>query len=122
MNLLKILMPFIAGLMGAMGLGSGTVLLLYLTFLEGVDQLSAQGINLMFFIPTAAVSLSIFLFKKQIKLKPLLPFIAFGLPFCLLGFLSSDLLGEQNCAKLFGLLLIFIGLKDLFFKNNNKNR
>ncbi len=122
MNFLNILMPFIAGVMGAMGLGSGTVLLLYLTFFEGIDQLSAQGINLMFFIPTAAVSLSIFLFKKQLKLKPLLPLVCIGLPFCLLGFFSSDLLGERNCAKLFGLLLIFIGFKDLFFKNNNKNR
>ena len=47
---------FAAGALGAMGLGGGGVLLLYLA-LTGTGQLAAQGINLTFFLPIAALSL-----------------------------------------------------------------
>ena len=40
-----------------MGLGGGTVLLIYLSLSAQVPQLTAQGINLLVFIPTAAVAL-----------------------------------------------------------------
>ncbi len=114
MIFLDYLMPFLAGVMGAMGLGSGTVLLLYLTLIKGMDQLSAQGINLLFFIPVSIVSLSVYIFKKRIKIRPLLPLIFWGLPFCFLGFITASMLGNAYSAKLFGILLIFIGIKELF--------
>ena len=47
---------FAAGALGAMGLGGGGVLLLYLA-LTGTGQLAAQGVNLTFFLPIAALSL-----------------------------------------------------------------
>ena len=45
---------FAAGALGAMGLGGGSVLILYLTLCAGLPQLQAQGINLTFFLPCAA--------------------------------------------------------------------
>ncbi len=47
----------LSGMAGSMGLGGGTVLLLYLTLFAGVDQLTAQGINLIFFLPIAVLAL-----------------------------------------------------------------
>ena len=41
----------ISGICSAMGVGGGSILLLYLTAFAGYDQLSAQGINLVFFLP-----------------------------------------------------------------------
>ena len=55
------LLPFLcglgAGMISAWGVGGGTLLLLVMTLFLGVDQRSAQGINLLFFLPTAASAL-----------------------------------------------------------------
>ena len=50
-------LPFLCGLgaavISAWGVGGGTLLLLVMTLFLGVDQRTAQGINLLFFLPTA---------------------------------------------------------------------
>ena len=46
-----------AGVISAWGVGGGTLLLLVMTLFLGVDQRTAQGINLLFFLPTAAAAL-----------------------------------------------------------------
>ena len=49
------LLPFLCGLgaavISAWGVGGGTLLLLVMTLFLGVDQRTAQGINLLFFLP-----------------------------------------------------------------------
>ena len=64
---LLILAGFLAGIFGAMGLGGGSVLIIYLTVFAGVKQLAAQGINLIFFLPTAAVAVFVYSKKRIIK-------------------------------------------------------
>ena len=55
------LIPFLcalgASIISAWGVGGGTLLLLVMTLFLGVDQWTAQGINLLFFLPTAASAL-----------------------------------------------------------------
>ena len=55
------LLPFLCGLgasiLSAWGVGGGTLLLLVMTLFLGVDQRTAQGINLLFFLPTAISAL-----------------------------------------------------------------
>ena len=55
------ILPFLCGLgasiLSAWGVGGGTLLLLVMTLFLGVDQRTAQGINLLFFLPTAISAL-----------------------------------------------------------------
>ena len=55
------IVPFLCGLgasvISAWGVGGGTLLLLVMTLFFGVDQRTAQGVNLLFFLPTAASAL-----------------------------------------------------------------
>ena len=55
------LLPFLCGLgasvISAWGVGGGTLLLLVMSRWLGVDQRTAQGINLLFFLPTAVSAL-----------------------------------------------------------------
>ena len=55
------LLPFLCGLgasiLSAWGVGGGTLLLLVMTLFLGVDQRTAQGVNLLFFLPTAVSAL-----------------------------------------------------------------
>lgn len=48
---------FGCGILTAWGVGGGTLLLLVMTLVLGVEQQMAQGINLLFFLPSAAVAL-----------------------------------------------------------------
>ena len=50
-------MAFLTGIFASMGLGGGMVLIVYLTVFAGFSQIAAQGINLVFFIPIAIISL-----------------------------------------------------------------
>ncbi len=56
------IIPFLCGLgasvVSAWGVGGGTLLLLVMTLFLGVDQRTAQGVNLLFFLPTAASALA----------------------------------------------------------------
>lgn len=55
------ILPFVcalgAGVISSWGVGGGTLLLLVMTLFLQVDQRTAQGINLLFFLPTAAGAL-----------------------------------------------------------------
>ena len=46
-----ILIGFVSGIVSVTGMGGGTILIFLLTFLMGIEQHIAQGINLIFFIP-----------------------------------------------------------------------
>ncbi len=54
-------LPFLCalgtGVLSGWGVGGGTLLLVCMTLLLGVDHRTAQAINLLFFLPTAAISL-----------------------------------------------------------------
>ncbi len=56
----------LAGVLGGMGLGGGTLLIPALTLLAGLDQRAAQGINLLAFLPMAAVALYEHIKNKRI--------------------------------------------------------
>lgn len=112
----NILAAFFSGFAGSLGLGGGGVLVLYLVLSLGEEQITAQGINLLFFIPCAALSTVVYSFKKLIDWKTVLAAAAGGLPGVLLG---SWLLRSMNPlwpGKIFGAFLLIMGLKELFAK------
>ena len=102
-----------------MGMGGGAVLIIYLTLFTTTEQLTAQGINLIFFIPIALLSVIIYSAKKKIKWKTALTIAGFGLIGAVAGIFLSDLLSEKWTGYLFGILLIVMGLKEIFSKTNN---
>ena len=107
---------FLAGIAGAMGLGGGSVLIIYLTVFAGVKQLAAQGINLIFFLPTAAVALIVYSKKGIIKWKIILPIMVLGAIGTLItGFWVGQLKAEL-IKRFFGGVIIFYGLYELFCK------
>ena len=57
MLLLDILASLFSAALAGLGVGSGGLLVIYLTLIAGIDQQTAQGINLLFFLPTALSAL-----------------------------------------------------------------
>ena len=110
------LVSFFAAVLGSMGLGGGFVLLIYLIAFAGVDQLRAQGINLLFFLPIAATSLLLHAKNKLILWKEAGIGVLFGIPGVFLGYFFTDHLGSDFIAWGFTFIVLFTGIRELFFK------
>ncbi len=119
MNIAALLAGLFSGAIGAMGLGGGAVLLIYLAVFKDVPQLKAQGINLLFFIPVGLLAVGIYAFKRQIKWKITLPIALGGLLGAAAGTFLAASLGGDFTAKIFGGFLIFLGVKEIFIKEKN---
>ena len=120
MNIAALLAGLFSGILGAMGLGGGAVLIIYLTLFTETEQLTAQGINLLFFIPTALLAVIIYAVKKKIKWRLTVKISLWGLLGTALGMSLTNLLGGELTAKIFGGLLILMGLLEIF-KRDAKN-
>lgn len=120
MNIWSILAAFFSGTVGAMGLGGGGVLVLYLTLSLGLPQLQAQGINLLFFLPCALISILIQLKRKMIDL-PTAGWMALGgMVGVLIGMWLTRILHGALLSKIFAAFLIIVGLIELFGKSKQK--
>ncbi len=109
MDLAVIISSFVSGILGAMGFGGGSVLIIYLTSFLSMEQKQAQGINLVFFIPIAALSIIMYAKAKMIKLKDILPVLLPSIAGAIAGFLLLSHIPSDIAGKLFGMLLIAIG-------------
>ena len=105
-----------SGIIGAMGLGGGAVRIIYLSLFTDMPQLKAQGVNLLFFIPTAVAAVTVYGIKKQIKWKIVLKVALWGLLGAVVGIYFADLLGGKLTSKLFGGLLVVMGVIEIFSK------
>ncbi|HNW04663.1 MAG TPA: sulfite exporter TauE/SafE family protein [Oscillospiraceae bacterium] len=113
---------FFSGAAGAMGLGGGTVLILYLTACAGYGQPAAQGINLLFFLACSAVSLVFHGAGGYVRWKTAGLCVLAGLPAVWAGFWISGLLGPERLQDVFAIFLLALGLQQIFGKNKNTGK
>ena len=111
--LISTLVGTAAGALGAMGLGGGSVLLLWLA-LSGVDQLAAQGVNLVFILPVGLVGLCLHHKNGLVAFRVALPMVAGGLLGLVGGILLAGRLPGEILSKLFGGLVGIIALRELW--------
>lgn len=114
------LASFGAGLLGSMGMGGGGVLVIFLALCTSLSQATAQGINLLFFIPIGLLSVIMYQRKKLIKWKTAIPFAIVGVFTSLLGAFVSASIDDIWLKRGFGILLLVMGVKELFTKNKSK--
>ena len=114
-----IIAGFLSGIIGAMGFGGGGILILYLTLYRNIPQLNAQGINLIFFIPSAVLALIMHSKNKLINWKTAFKYILYGLLGVAIGFIALKFIDGKYIAKIFSVILIFTGVKELFSKKKN---
>lgn len=111
---------FAAGIAGALGLGGGSVLLLYLTIFAGVAQRQAQGINLIFFIPCAITALLVHSRSRLISWRDALPCAAVGLLGSVGGYMLSGWFDESTLRTFFAIFLLALGLRELFHRSKER--
>ena len=113
---------FLTGVLASMGLGGGFIRVVWLTVFENVAQRAAQGINLLFFLPIAFISL-IFHLKNHLVNKTLVKKTALGgLVGAVIGTYGAQLIDNALLRKLFALFLLAFGLRELFSRKQQSKQ
>ncbi len=101
------------GFLSGLGVGGGSLLLLWLTLAANVPQETARVMNLMFFLPCALIA-TIFRWKQS---RPnwtiALPAILAGLTGAVMGNYLGPMLDTGLLKKAFGVLFIVCGIREL---------
>ena len=117
--MIEIFIGMILGALAGLGVGGGTILVLWLTEVIGATPLEARSINLMFFIIVAAF-VSIFRIKNgKIDTKKILPGILAGSVTAVLFSWIGNEADPELTKKLFGVLLLITGFRELSYRPRN---
>ena len=110
----------VCGVLSGLGIGGGTLLMVWMTAVAGVAQNNAQGINLLYFLPTAACALVFHIKNRLIRPRVVLPAILTG---CLTAAGAAVLATAMDTGllrRLFGGFLVIVGLTELFSRQRDK--
>ncbi len=106
----------LCGTLSGLGVGGGTLLMVWLTAIMGMEQQMAQGINLLYFLPTAILALIFHIRNRLICWRIVLPAAVAG---CLTAACTAWLSTQMETAllrRLFGIFLLLIGICELFHR------
>ena len=105
-----------SGIISGLGIGGGVILIPILVMLLNVAQQTAQGVNLLYFIPTAIIALVIH-FKNKLVDKKLAVILAIsGILGALAGSFVAVRMQNGVLQKIFAGFLLIIGLVEIFKK------
>lgn len=109
------LLGFLAGL----GVGGGSLLMLWLTSVVNMDYGVAKTVNLLFFLPAALIATLFHKKQGSINIRKILPAIICA---CIAAAVFSYIGKHMDTSllkKLFGGILILTGLRELFYRPRN---
>ena len=112
------LLGFLAGL----GVGGGSLLILWLTMVLHMPHSAARGINLLFFLPAAVICACFRCRQGMIPFRKILSAIITGCIAAAVFSYLSTLIDVTALKKLFGGLLILTGLREVFYKKKTEGR
>ncbi len=110
---------FATALLTGMGVGSGGIFVVYLTLMAGLPQLTAQCLNLYFFIFSIAAALIIHTRTHSLPLLRLAMICAVGGVGCFFGGFLAKTLDSGMLRSIFAVLLILSGIVSLLKKKQN---
>ena len=112
------LIPLLAGaatgILSGFGIGGGSLLLIYMTSFAGVPQNLAQGINLLYFLPTAGAALPAHFKNGYVEKGALAPALLAGVAGTGVAAWAATSMDTDLLRRCFGAFLLVIGLRELF--------
>lgn len=104
------------GFLAGLGVGGGSLLILWLTLVLSMDHSAARSINLIFFIPSAVIA-SLFRWRQgTLALKKIQPAVVAGCISAAVFAILSRRLDVTIIKKMFGVLLLVTGIRELFYR------
>ena len=106
----------VLGFLAGLGVGGGSLLILWLTLVLETEYTTAKIINLLFFLPTAIIA-SFFRWKQRsLNFKKILPGILSGCVSAAVFAFLGQRISVEILQKLFGILLLLTGCKELLYR------
>ena len=118
-ELLTFPVAIVLGFLAGLGVGGGSLLMLWLTNVVQMDYTAAKTINLLFFLPSASIATLYHQKQGAVNFKKLTPVIICGCVAAASFALISIKVDTTLIKKIFGGLLIFTGLHELFYRPRN---
>jgi len=109
-----------SGIVSGMGIGGGTILIPALSIFLNINQHNAQGVNLLYFIPTAVVALFVHFKNKSLDFKTALPIILSGVAGAAGGAIVAGVMSADILRKFFAIFLFAMGLYEIFKKKKQE--
>lgn len=109
------------GFLSGLGVGGGSLLILWLTLVVKLDYTAVKFINLLFFLPPALISTTINLLRKQIPIKKVFPAALAGSVSAIILTTLSSSWDVAILRKLFGALLLFAAWRELKYKSKQQS-
>ncbi len=109
-----IIIGIISGIITALGLGGGAVLIVGLTLLLGIEQRVAQSVNLLFFIPTAITAIILNSKRGLIRWKTAVPIIIADTICAGIGASLATKIDVVILKKMFGIFLGIIAIYEIY--------
>ena len=106
----------VLGFLSGLGIGGGSLLILWLTMVLGMPQETARSINLLFFLPAAVVACILRLRQGTLDLRKALPAILAGTAAAAVTSFVGTQLHPELLRKPFGILLLLTALRELFYQ------
>ena len=104
------------GFLSGLGVGGGSLLLLWLTLVLGADPTQARVMNLMFFLPSALIATAFRWRQSKPDWHHILPAAGAGLLGAVIGNLLSPILPHDLLRKAFGVLFLLSGIRELCWR------
>ena len=112
--MLEIVIGILSGIISAIGMGGGTILILLLVYTMQIEQHVAQASNLIFFIPTAIIAIIINRKQNLLDLKTGLIVGGTGIVGAVIGSIISKNINDNILKKIFGIFLAIIVIYEIF--------
>ena len=112
--ILDFVVSFAVAALAGLGVGSGGLLLIYLTLVRDTEQFIAQGINLAFFIFAALASFIVNARKKRIDPHTLIFITVFGFVGVAVGSVILPTVSPILARKILGAILVLMSLFTFF--------
>lgn len=113
---MSFIVSLLCGILSGFGIGGGTLLIISMTAFLGIPQLTAQGINLLYFVPTAGASLFGHIKNRLINKTAFLWTASAGLMTTILSSLLLARVDPTLARKIFGAFLLVVGFMEIFGK------
>ena len=112
----------VCGVLSGYGIGGGSLLMVWLTAVLAVEQKTAQGVNLLYFLPCAVCALIFHIKNRRVVWRAVIPAAIGGSLAAAAGALCAQTVDAQLLRKLFGGFLILVGLSEVFGKGLKKEK
>lgn len=109
----EIVAGVLGGIIGGMGMGGGTLTIPILTIFLSYEQLAAQGVNLIAFLPMSLIALGIHIKNHLVAFKQTWLLAVIGCVFSLGGAMLANNVSNDILKKCFAIFLIALAIWQL---------